>query len=289
MAVRGIETEPQRPRLTVEEKRGSIRLLERRIAELNAYDAQNAVVRGAPEQRQLEAAISGTLTKIFGDRTTEFRRYSSATILHQGPVIMGRHPLDEIMEHRKYLTAGKANAIAMLGEAIKFLEEEIEFADPPAVEMAVPAKLAGKPSNKVFIVHGHDEAARESVARFLKQGDLEPVILHEKANEGRMVLQKFMDSADVGFAVVLLTPDDFGGAKGKEASPRARQNVILELGYFIGKLGPSRVCAMKSGDIELPSDILGIAWTPFDRGWKMDLWKELKAAGYDVSLEKMVG
>jgi predicted nucleotide-binding protein len=89
-------------------------------------------------------------------------------------------------------------------------------------------------------------------------------------------------------AVVLLTPDDVGDAKDGDARPRARQNVILELGYFIGRLGRSRVCALKVGDIELPSDILGIVWTDFDAGgWKLGLAKELGAAGYDFDWKKV--
>jgi len=284
--------EPQRPHLSVVEKKQAITRLERRIEELNAFDAENTVERNSPAQRTLETAIAETLATIFGHATVEYRRYHSACSLHNGAYVMNTgfgNRRDEAAENRKYLMAGKANAVAMLRGAIKFLEEEIEFAEPPAVEIEVPAKLAAKPSNEVFIVHGHNEGAREAVARFLQKGGLKPIILHEIANQGRMVLQKFLDSSDVGFAVILMTPDDFGAANGSEPKPRARQNVILELGYFIGKLGQSRVCALKSGDIELPTDILGIGWTSLDNNaWHVPLWRELKAAGYDVKLEEMV-
>jgi predicted nucleotide-binding protein len=88
----------------------------------------------------------------------------------------------------------------------------------------------------------------------------------------------------------LLTPDDVGGPQGKEQQPRPRQNVVLELGYFIGRLGRSHVCALKVGDLELPSDILGIAWTPFDSGgaWRQALAKELEAAGYHFDWNKVM-
>lgn len=143
-------------------------------------------------------------------------------------------------------------------------------------------------SDRVFVVHGHDGEAREAVARFIEKLGLKPVILDEQANRGRMILEKFEQQRDIGFAIVLLTPDDFGGKVGSHAVPRARQNVILELGYFIGSLGRDRVCALKRGDLELPSDVLGIAWTPFDsgRGWQIEIARELKEAGYTVDLNK---
>jgi predicted nucleotide-binding protein len=143
-------------------------------------------------------------------------------------------------------------------------------------------------SRKVFIVHGHDEAAREAVARFLEKIGFEVVILHEQVNRGRTIIEKFEASGDVGFVVVLLTPDDEGGKVGATAQKRARQNVILEWGYFIGRLGRSRVCALKKGDVELPSDILGIVWETFDEhdAWKRKLAKELEGAGFQIDWQK---
>jgi predicted nucleotide-binding protein len=144
---------------------------------------------------------------------------------------------------------------------------------PLPIYGSVPIDEPGEalaPSKKVFIVHGHAEGPREAVARFLEQLGLEPIILHERANKGRTIIEKFEAHADVGFAIVLLTPDDVGGLRGGKQHRRARQNVILELGYFIGRLGRSQVCALKIGNLELPSDILGIAWTSVDPAgaWK---------------------
>lgn len=146
-------------------------------------------------------------------------------------------------------------------------------------------------NNKIFIVHGHDYGAQQSVARYLEKHGFEAIILHEQANGGRTVIEKIEANSDVGFAVVLLTPDDVGKAKdAHDYSPRARQNVILELGYFIGKLGRDRVCALKSDDLEIPSDYVGVVWTEMDRAeaWKFHLAKELKAAGYDVDMNKFI-
>jgi predicted nucleotide-binding protein len=119
---------------------------------------------------------------------------------------------------------------------------------------------------------------------------LEPIILHEHANQGRTIIEKFEAHADVGFAIVLLTPDDEGGRQGERQQPRARQNVILELGYFIGRLGRGQVCALKLGDIELPSDILGVAWTLLDAAgaWRQRVAKELDAAGYRLDWNKVM-
>lgn len=106
----------------------------------------------------------------------------------------------------------------------------------------IPIPVAGEsetPINKVLIVHGHDEAAKEKAARFLEKLKIRAIILHEQPNKGRTVIEKFTGHADVVFAVVLMTGDDVGGVKGtppKNLSPRARQNVVLELGYFLTRL-----------------------------------------------------
>ena len=147
-------------------------------------------------------------------------------------------------------------------------------------------------SDKVFVVHGRDETAREKVARFLEKIRLRPVILHEQANQGRTIIEKFVDYSDVAFAVVLLTPDDVGGlaADGTPQKPRARQNVLFELGYFLGQLGKARVCALHQGEIEIPSDYSGVLLVPMDAvgGWKLQLAKEMKAAGLPVDMNDVI-
>jgi predicted nucleotide-binding protein len=121
-------------------------------------------------------------------------------------------------------------------------------------------------------VHGHDEAMREAVARFIEQLGFEVVILHEQANRGQTLIEKFESHGEAaGFAIVLLSADDEGCAVGGAAAARARQNVVLKLGYFYGKLGRKRVCALKRGDLELPSDFVGVVYEPFDDAgtWKL--------------------
>tara|TARA_R100000365_G_C2742300_1_gene70969 strand:- start:992 stop:1819 length:828 start_codon:yes stop_codon:yes gene_type:complete len=143
------------------------------------------------------------------------------------------------------------------------------------------------PTNKVFVVHGHDEAAREKVARFLEKAGLDPIILHEQANGGRTVIEKVERFGDVSFAVVLLTPDDIGSVKhGSVQELRARQNVLLELGYFMGRLGRDRVCMLRKGDVSIPTDFAGSVWVNLDDGdgWRGKLVKELQEAGHQVDL-----
>ena len=153
-------------------------------------------------------------------------------------------------------------------------------------------KMVLKPnfSRKVFIVHGHDDGARETVARFLERIGLEAIILHEQANQGRTVIEKVVAHSDVGFAVVLLTPDDEGCVRGGTPEPRARQNVLLELGYFIGRLGREKVCALKRGILEIPSDFAGVVWETMDSngGWKQALARELEAAGHSIDWNKVM-
>jgi predicted nucleotide-binding protein len=145
--------------------------------------------------------------------------------------------------------------------------------------------------NRVFVVHGHDEEAKQSVARCLEKLGLEAVILHEQPNQGRTIIEKFEDHCDVGFAVVLLTPDDVGAKKceAKSLRPRARQNVILELGFFIGKLGRNKVCALHKGEVEIPSDLSGVLWVLMDQrgAWQFELSKEIKAAGLEADLNRL--
>jgi len=147
--------------------------------------------------------------------------------------------------------------------------------------------------NKVFIVHGHNNEVKESVARFIEKLDLEAIILHEQPNKGKTIIEKFVEYSDVGFAVVLLTADDIGAKKAlpnPKLNPRARQNVILELGYFLGRLGRDKVFALYENGVEIPSDYQGVIYEPLDNknNWKLTLAKELKAAQYKVDLNKVM-
>lgn len=143
-------------------------------------------------------------------------------------------------------------------------------------------------NNSIFIVHGHDNEVKQTIARFVEKMGFKAIILHEQANKGKHLLQKLHDNSEVGYAIVLLTPDDEGKSnKEKDYKARARQNVIFELGYFIAALGDARVCAIHKPSVEIPTDYKGIAFIEYDeRGaWRMEIQRELKSLGYVIDFE----
>lgn len=145
--------------------------------------------------------------------------------------------------------------------------------------------------NDVFIVHGHDEELKEKVARTLEKLKLNPIILHEQSNEGKTIIEKFEKHSKVNFAIVLLTYDDYGNVKSDDKkNKRSRQNVILELGYFIAKIGRENVMPLYEKGVELPSDISGVIYTLIDESenWKFRLVKELKSAGFNVDANNII-
>ena len=176
---------------------------------------------------------------------------------------------------------------SMIDEIEEYWEEDEELSHLSPTEVKTP-----RDANKVFVVHGRDESSREMVARLLEKLDLEPVILQEQPSKGRTIIEKFENHSNVGFAVVLLTPDDVGSLRDRpdDVKPRARQNVVFELGYFAAALGRERVCALVKGDVERPSDYDGVAYIPLGNrnGWEMKIVKELKAAGFDVDANKVI-
>lgn len=188
------------------------------------------------------------------------------------------------------LTA-EINCLKNLKDRLKFIFEKATptpIPKPKSIQTIEDAKSTGK---HVFIVHGHDELMKEKAARTLEQLGLNPIILHEQANGGNTIIEKLEREADkTAFAVVLLTADDFGRAKSEtEEKSRARQNVVLELGLFIGKLGRNHVIALIEDGVEIPGDIQGLVYTSIDKGndWKHELVKELKFAGFNVSSDSI--
>jgi len=142
----------------------------------------------------------------------------------------------------------------------------------------------------VFIVHGHDEGTKQAAARLVERQDMEAVILAEQPNGGRTVIEKFEANAShVAFALVLLTPDDLGGpnATPDDQQQRARQNVVFELGYFVGRLGRGKVCLIKKGAVDIPSDLHGVVYIPMDGSWQVDTLKEMRHAGLTIDMNRL--
>lgn len=183
--------------------------------------------------------------------------------------------------------------------AYKELLEELkinlnEIPEEELIKEELPVKSKrNKDSNNVFVIHGHDALARIEVARVLEKLGLNAIILHEQPNEGKTIIEKFeRDAAQVGYAIAIFTPDDTGYPinKPNESKSRARQNVILELGYFSGILGRKNVLVLYKDDVEIPSDYLGVVYVPIDSAgaWKFSMAKELKQAGMNLDLNKLI-
>ncbi len=167
------------------------------------------------------------------------------------------------------------------------MKSEVELTSPKRASIA-PITSDNK---DIFIVHGHNEEIKITIARVIEKLGLTPIILHEKPNEGKTIIEKFESHSKVGFAIVLLTDDDEGKSKNEiDLKKRARQNVVLELGYFIGKLNRSRVLPLYTEDVELPSDMQGVLYTLLDKSgnWKFAIVRELKAAGYEVDANRLL-
>ena len=141
-------------------------------------------------------------------------------------------------------------------------------------------------SNEVFIVHGHNKNLRTEVKAVLYEMGLKPIILSEQANRGKTIIEKFeAKSSRVNYAIILMTADDTGKANLEiDYKPRARQNVILEMGYFMARIKRSNMFLLLEDDnIEIPSDISGVVHCSVNEDWKHKLAHELKECGYKVT------
>ena len=205
-----------------------------------------------------------------------------------GVISMRRPTFQEVVNEFREDMDDSITRLEAIRDRLELIPEIAAITTSAAPSLATAATLG----QDVFVVHGHDEAAKEAVSRFIEKLGIKAIILHEQPNAGRTIIEKFEVYSNVGFAVVLLTPDDIGASRDKatEGKPRARQNVILELGYFIAKLGRERVCALYKEEVELPSDIYGVLYIPIDTAgaWRLSLAKEMKHAGYPVDMNKAI-
>lgn len=282
--------------LTPDEERAAVSRLSRRLEALNGFEVQAMKESRPPDLIALETSITRELERAFGENTADFRHFKAAGELCWKPMIGAVYfgvgdsspGLPSLSDHQQGVKANISRSQALLTEAIRSLEEDLGEA------VAVSAITQPRDLSKVFVVHGHDGEVRQTVARFIEKLGFEAVILHERPNKGRTIITKFREeAAGVGFAVVLMTPDDVGGSAPfleGQLRPRARQNVVFELGFFIGELGPGHVAALVKGEIERPSDFDGVVYISFDSGnWQMELGRELKEAGYTIDWNKVMG
>ncbi|MDY1046985.1 nucleotide-binding protein [Pseudomonas coleopterorum] len=155
--------------------------------------------------------------------------------------------------------------------------------------MHSPAVPVPRNKRNVFIVHGRDNEAKQEVSRFIESLGLKAIVLHEQASGGKTIIEKIEHYAnDADFALALYTPCDLGRGVSEGNTPpknRARQNVVFEHGYLMGKLGRENVCALKKGDIETPNDISGVVYVDLDPAgvWKTEVVRELRGCGYTIN------
>lgn len=218
-----------------------------------------------------ETSVKRLLNKLFGEDGIEMNAFLDISFYN--PILS----FDATREERhmnavKSCHDGLRKAIAILQT---YLEE---LAD----EASLPANTQPITFEKVFIVHGHDGELKQSVARIIEKQGIEAIILSEQANQGKTIIEKFEKYSDVGGAICLFTADDLGKSKKADNDcPRARQNVVFETGYFIGKLGRDHIVILADDGVEMPSDLSGVVHTNTGN-WKVDLLIELKALGYNV-------
>ncbi len=231
-------------------------------------------------QRDTEVAIRNA----FGESSDQVEKFNEIRFFSF--IVSGRR--SDFMHQQAY-DSGLESADALLQSLLDEVEEYWD--DDPEPPLPEPRDSRQSNTNRVFIIHGRDYGTRNAVTGLLRELGLEPVVLQDQASQGLTVIEKFERWAEVDFAIALLTPDDVGGPQGDDLQPRARQNAIFELGYFIGKYGRDRVCALVKATPEIPSDYSGVVYIEFNEseGWKTSLFRELKSAGFDVDANRIFG
>lgn len=213
----------------------------------------------------------------------EYSRWVGGAVM----VIGGRHFGEKVADHYKEIDE-KIHRLDSIIERLELIPESV-LIDSSIVNKIKPAVPLDK--SKIFVVHGHDNEAKLEVARFIEKMGFTPIILHEQASGSKTIIEKIESYSDVGFGIVIYTPCDIGKKNSDAVSfqGRARQNVVFEHGFLIGKLGRSRVCSLVKGDVETPNDISGVVYTSMDGGdWKIALAKELRAAEYPIDMNKVI-
>lgn len=273
---------------------------EKVVDEMNSYEKlkrvceevdpllAKCVTAESPEFKAWQVKAENILTKCYGRESRELYRFRN------------------IIFYPRYAYATQSDEVNLCAEGLKeakayfevYLEEiEDNCAENVSSDVSgisdkakfVEEKVNSTRKKKVFIVHGHNDALKQEVARIIEKQGIEAVILSEQANQGKTIIEKIEENADVDAAICLFTGDDYGRAKGTEAEEnklRARQNVVFEAGYFMGKLGRKNVIIVADKNLELPSDMQGVVYT--DAGnWKTEVLQGLDKLGYVIDFNKL--
>ena len=273
---------------------------EKVVDEMNSYEKlkrvceevdpllAKCVTAESPEFKAWQVKAENILTKCYGMESKELYRFRN------------------IIFYPRYAYATQSDEVNLCAEGLKeakayfevYLEEiEDDCAENVSSDVSgisdeakfVKGKVNSTRKKKVFIVHGHNDALKQEVARIIEKQGIEAVILSEQANQGKTIIEKIEENADVDAAICLFTGDDYGRAKGTEAEEdklRARQNVVFEAGYFMGKLGRENVIIVADKDLELPSDMQGVVYTD-SKNWKIEVLQGLDKIGYAVDFNRL--
>lgn len=206
---------------------------------------------------------------------------------HAGYTFMGQ--MGEVQNNP---TQTKKNLIGYKLSELKSLLAKADLIKSEKANVSSPTTTAKQLSKtEVFIVHGHDDLAKTKAARFIEKFGLKPIILHEQTSSGKTIIEKIEEYSNVGFGIVLYTPCDKGCKNGDESKllNRARQNVVFEHGYLIGKIGRQNVCALVKDEVEVPNDISGVVYVKMDadESWHLKVARELRSSGYDIDLNRL--
>lgn len=251
------------------------------IDEIDVLVANN-VTASAPAFEGWEIKAERFLIKKYGILSAEYKKFHDT---HFSPMVWSYDEEQDRLNEIEACCDSLLRCKAVFKVYLEELEDEGETASNSQPVQSQPVQPSNM--NKIFIVHGHDGELKQHVARIVEKQGIEAVILSEQVNQGRTIVEKFEANSEVGGAICLFTADDMGKAKDASSdSPRARQNVVLETGYFMGKLGRDHVVILADDGIEIPSDLSGVVYTSTSN-WKVDLLKELKAMGYAVDFNKL--
>lgn len=236
------------------------------------------------KQEGLSIRFKALARSLLGENTEYIESFDR---VHFHPMVWFTGDTDNSVKFKKAWESGHKQALNLIDAVI---EDAKLFASKTEPEKNIETKTKNN-NSKVFVVHGHDDGAKNEVARFIEKLGFDAIILHEQVNSGATIIEKLETHTDVDFAVVLYTACDIGGARVKpnELKSRARQNVVFEHGLMIGKIGRKNVVALVKDDVEIPNDISGVVYETMDSSgaWKYQIAKELKASGYDVDMNKI--
>lgn len=229
------------------------------------------------DSRMLQAWITHVkryLSERFGENSIEYRALKMRTFGPTVTVSGANH--DNSMECIRAIEA-------TILELKSYLEEELKNKEEPCSSACQTTKLL----NKIFIIHGHDGDIKEAVVKLLEKQGIVPIILDDQDNLNQTIIEKYENNNDVSAAIVLFTNDDIGSVKGSDVKqPRARQNVVFEAGYLMGKIGNNRVVLIAEEGNDIPSDLQGIIYFN-QKYWEIEVCKELLAIGFEIDMNKL--